>query len=613
MNQKELEVLAPARNYKFAKEAIKSGADAVYMGASAFGLRYDFGNDLKDIEKTVKFAHKYWVKVYVTVNTLIFKDEDFDEAKELIEKLYKIGIDAIIIQDMGILEMDLPPIPLHASTTTSCFTPEKADFLEKVGIQRAILPRELSLEEIREIKSKTNIQLESFVHGLLCVGYSGKCYMNFSKNLKCTNKSNPLEYYQKYGASNGKCNMNCMHSYSLLDVDKNVIVKDERLLNLPFLNLSDKLEEIVDAGITSFKIEGRHKELSYIKNIVSIFRERTDEIIKSKGYKKASSGFVKREFTPGLEKTFNKGYTDYFLYGRKQEMYGKSKIIGEPVGKLTDLKGNSFSLKSEIKLNKGDKLRYKDENGNVQKIDIERVKNNRYFFLAEAPIKEGMELFRYLNKKYIDEIEKGKAKRFIPVKVELVENNNKMTLKAIDEDKNRTEIEVKFSSSSKITKKEAEELFKTEDKSEFLIENIKISSKILPSEKDILKIKAMLFTKLRKTRNKNRPVFSIKIEKNNYPYPDKKLTYLDNVVNNKAKDFFKRHGVERIEDGYEASFNLEGKNALTAKYCIKNELNLCTKKNKKSNLKEPLYLMDDHNNTFELRFDCKKCEMNVIF
>lgn len=613
MNQKKLEVLAPARNYKFAKEAIKCGADAVYMGANTFGLRYGFGNDLKDIEKTVKFAHKYWAKVYVTVNTLIFKDEDFDEAKELIEKLYKIGVDAIIIQDMGLLEMDLPPIPLHASTTTSCFTPEKADFLEKVGIQRIILPRELSLEEIREIRSKTNVPLESFVHGLLCVGYSGKCYMNFSKNLKCTNKSNPLEYYQKYGASNGKCNMNCMHSYSLLDADKNVIVKDERLLNLPFLNLSDKLEEIVDAGITSFKIEGRHKELSYIKNIISIFRQRTDEIIKNTDYKKASSGFVKREFTPGLEKTFNKGYTDYFLYGRKQEMYGKTKIIGEFVGNLIKLKNNSFSLEGKIRLNRGDKLRYKDENGDVQKINIEKVKNNRYLFSAEASIKEGTELFRYLNKKYIDEIEQGEVKRFIPLKVNISENSGKLTIKTIDEDKNKLEFEFRNSLSSEITKNKLKELLEKEDNSEFLIKNTYINIENVPSKNDVLKIKKLIFAKLRKVREQNRPRFLIEIEKNNYPYPDNKLTYLDNVVNNKAKDFFKRHGVEEIEDGYEASFNLEGKNALTAKYCIKNELSLCTKKNKKTDLKEPLHLMDDHNNTFKLRFDCKKCEMNVIF
>lgn len=612
-NHKELEVLAPARNFKFAKEAIKCGADAVYMGANTFGLRYGFGNDIKEIEKTVKFAHKYWAKVYVTVNTLIFKDEDFTEVKSLIEKLYKIGVDAIIIQDMGILELDLPPIPLHASTTTSCFSPEKVDFLEKVGIERVILPRELSLKEIKEIKAKTNVDLESFVHGLLCVGYSGKCYMNFSKNLKCTNKSNPIDYYQKFGASNGKCNMNCMHSYSLLDADKNIIVENERLLNLPFLNLLGQLDEIVDAGITSFKIEGRHKELSYIKNIVSLFREKTDEIINEKNYKKASSGKVIRPFVPSLEKTFNKGFTDFFLYGRKQEMYGKNKIVGEFVGNVTKITNNSFSLDSDVALAKGDKLRFKDENATVKNIDIEKTKNKTFFTTGTESIKEGTPIYRYLNKKAVDEIEKTNVTRVIPIEVEIKETNGKLIVNAVDEDLNKTQIETDSAKSNDFTKKEAETFLKKQDHSEFLIEKTTIQTENMPSRESLLKIKKAIFSKLRKARKVNRPRLLTSIEKNSYPYPDKKITYLDNVVNPKAEEFFKRHGVKEIEPGFEASFNLEGKNALTGKYCIKNELNLCPKQNKNSNIKEPLYLMDDHENTFELRFDCKKCEMNVIF
>lgn len=613
ISHKKLEVLAPAKNYEFAKAAIKCGADAVYMGANSFGLRQGFGNDIKDIEKTIKFAHKYWARVYVTVNTLIFRDEDFIEVKELIEKLYKIGTDAIIIQDMGILELDLPPIPIFASTTTSCFTAERVDFLEKVGIQRVILPRELSLEKIKEIRSKTNVALESFVHGLLCVGYSGKCHMNFSKNVKSSSKSNSLDYYQKYGASNGKCNMNCMHTYSLLDADKNVVVENERLLNLPFLNLSDKLDEIVEAGITSFKIEGRHKELSYIKNIVSIFRQKIDEIIKNKNYKKASSGIIIRDFTPGLEKTFNKGFTDFFLYDRKQEMYGKRKMVGEFVGNIVNIKNSSFKLDSKIKLTKGDKLRYQDKDGIVQKIDVDASKNNRYFSSDIESVKENTPIYRYLNKKAVDEIEKANVKRVIPVKINFSKDKNEILIEAIDEDNNKTSIKFNGLTSSKLTKEETKEILKKEDNSEFLIEHANIEIQETPSKEDLLMIKKSIFSKLRRVRKNNRPRLLVKIEKNNYPYPDKKLTYLDNVVNNTAKIFFERHGVQEIEPGFEASFDLEGKNALTGKYCIKNELNLCPKLNNYKKIKEPLYLKDDNNNTFELKFDCKKCEMNVIF
>jgi putative protease len=328
---KKLELLAPAKDMECGIAAITCGADAVYIGAERFSARDKAYNSLGDIETLVKYAHKYWARIYVALNTLL-KDEELPEAVELIERLYAIGVDALIIQDYGLLEEKLPPIPLFASTQLNNRTPEKIMFLEKAGFQRVILARELDLEQIRNIRAKTTVDLECFVHGALCVAYSGQCYLSYALGGRSGNR--------------GNCAQPCRKKYSLYDEAGNLLAKDQYLLSLKDLNLSAHLKELAEAGITSFKIEGRLKDVSYIKNIVSFYRQELDKIIDNKKYSTAASGSSKVTFIPDPAKTFNRGFTEYFLQGRNKDLKSLNtpKSIGEYLGKVAAVEGRRFKL-----------------------------------------------------------------------------------------------------------------------------------------------------------------------------------------------------------------------------------------------------------------------------
>jgi putative protease len=295
---KQIELLAPAKDLESGITAIKCGADAVYIGAGKFGARVSAGNNFEDIEKLIQFAHFYRAKVYITVNTIL-NDDEIIQAQKLIKKLYEIGADALIIQDMGLLELELPPMPVFASTQCHNNTPEKIDFLEKTGFNRAILARELSLEQIKEIRSRTNIGLESFIHGALCVCYSGQCYMSYAIGGRSGNR--------------GECAQPCRKKYSLIDSNNKIISDKQHLLSLKDLNLSCYIKELIEAGITSFKIEGRLKDINYIKNTVAFYRKKIDEVLENTRYKKSSSGETFIDFIPDPYKTFNRGYSEYFL------------------------------------------------------------------------------------------------------------------------------------------------------------------------------------------------------------------------------------------------------------------------------------------------------------
>jgi len=331
---KKIELLAPAKDLESGKAALIYGADAVYIGAPKFGARSAAGNSLNDIKQLIGFAHKFYAKVYVTLNTILH-DNELVEAQDLINELYKIGTDALIIQDMGILEMELPPIPIFASTQTNNISWQKIKFLEDTGIQRVILARELSLEQIKEIHSKTTVDLEFFVHGALCVSFSGQCYFSHA--------------IDKGSANRGTCAQPCRSYYSLLDKNGNTLVKNKYLLSLKDMNLSEHINELIDAGISSFKIEGRLKDINYIKNITAYYRKQIDEVLKKKeGFEKSSSGKIVYDFNPDAEKTFNRGYTDYFLNGRTKEIASldTQKSIGKYIGKVKSVKKNYFIIVS---------------------------------------------------------------------------------------------------------------------------------------------------------------------------------------------------------------------------------------------------------------------------
>jgi collagenase-like PrtC family protease len=301
-----IELLAPAKDLDTGLAAINCGADAVYIGAAQFGAREAAANSLEDLEALVAHAHKYWARVYVTVNTLLRNDE-LPEAVRLIHRLHAAGVDALIIQDAGLLECDLPPLPLIASTQMHNHTPERVAFLEKVGFQRVILARELSLEQIRAIRAQTTLELECFVHGALCVSYSGQCYLSYAIGGRSGNR--------------GQCAQPCRRRYSLVDSRGQTLASDRYLLSLRDLNLSADLKDLLEAGVSSFKIEGRLKDIHYVMNVVSYYRQQLDAILAGKGLQKSSSGRSQVGFTPDLAKTFNRGFTTYFLKGRDAAMH----------------------------------------------------------------------------------------------------------------------------------------------------------------------------------------------------------------------------------------------------------------------------------------------------
>lgn len=603
-----IEILAPAKDVQSAKEAIKCGADAIYIACEGFSLRTGLNNSVEDIKELVEYAHKYWVKIYVTVNSLVFTEDDFEKIKNLINKLYEIQVDGIIIQDMGILELDLPPIPIIASTNTNCFTPEKAKFFEEIGISMVVLPRELKLDEIKKISESSNIKLEAFCFGLLCVGYSGKCYLQFAKNILTSKFNDDLVKYQYNGADNGKCDQNCFKHYNLKDADGNYIVKNERLLNLRFNNQINNLEKLLDAGVTSFKIEGRHKEIPYIKNVVASFRMEADKIIQKRNLKKASSGKCYFGFTPDLSKVFNKGYTDYFTTGRKKEMYSKNTLIGEYVGVAKDYADGSFLLDSNTLISCGDKLRYKSDNGEIISLTVKSPEGNRLFADNIEEEIAGKSLYRHFDAKANQDIENAKSYRLIDANIEINESEGTYNITIKDEDDNFVSIDVKKEATKITTEAFIEELNQEPD-SEFNFILAKTPEELHIEAKDVSK---MIYAKLKAERAKNRPVVIRNIQKNNKKYPEE-LDYQDNIVNENAINFYKRHEKEDIPLGLETNLCLENMKILKGKYCIKYELGYCSKdKSEKQLPKEPWILEDEDGIEYIVNCDCSACEMSLV-
>ncbi|RPI51132.1 MAG: U32 family peptidase, partial [Chloroflexi bacterium] len=339
----KVELLAPARDLRCGQVAVDCGADAVYVGAPRFGARQRVGNSLEDIAALVAHAHTYWARVYVTVNTLLFDDE-LPQAVRLIHELYELGVDAVIIQDVGLLECDLPPIVLIASTQMHNHTPERVAFLEEMGFRRAILARELSLEQIRAIRARTSLELEFFVHGALCTGYSGQCTLSYAIGGRSGNR--------------GECAQPCRRRYSLVDGDGQVLVPPRHLLSLRDLALGAELGELLDAGITSFKIEGRLKDEVYVANVVAWYRRELDGALAARGRPRSSSGQGRPAFEPDLDKTFNRGYTAYLVHGRGEPpgALDSPKMVGELLGNVVAVEGANFLLETAVPLHGGDGL-----------------------------------------------------------------------------------------------------------------------------------------------------------------------------------------------------------------------------------------------------------------
>ena len=603
--EKVIEILSPGKNLFYAKEAIKCGADSIYIGAPKFSLRHEHGNSMQDIKELVEYAHKYWVNVYIPLNCLLFSDEDIENAKSMIQEFYEMGIDGLTIQDIGILELDLPPIPIILSTNTGCYKKEDAQFFEKCGVTRIVLPRELSYEEIKDITDNSDIQIETFCYGFLCVGYSGNCYLAYVENLKKT-QSSDIAHYQ--ASNHGVCPERCMGNWTLKDANGNIIRENDRLFNLRFLSLHDEIGRLVDIGVDSFKIAGREKDLKHVKNSTAFFSKVADAVCETHNAKRTSSGRVILGFEPDLSKNFNKGFTDFFFNGRKQEMYSKYHLVGTNVGKVVEYSDNSFKLDTDIVLNVGDKLRYKKDEQPVKVIEIVDKEDDRYIAKGIVDDINGLTLCRYIDVEGFKEVEESVNYRVISTSLSFLEENDKYVIYASDEDENAIRLEYQ-KGSILINKDELQEkLFNIDVDCEFVIDEAIAENDIFID--DINALKDIVFTELRKERAKNRPHLEGRAVKNDVPYYKKELNYLANVTNKCTRAFYERHGVEKIEAGLETGIPLEGKRVFSSRYCLRNELGLCSKTKPENLSPMPWYLEQlENGNKFKVEFDCANCSM----
>lgn len=600
-----IEILSPGKNLFYAKEAIRCGADSIYIGAPKFSLRHEHGNSIDDIKELIEFAHKYWVNVYIPLNCLLYTDEDIKIAKNMIDEFYKIGVDGIIIQDIGILELDLPPIPIILSTNTGCYKKEDAQFYEKCGVKRIVLPRELTYNEIKDITDNSNIQIETFCYGFLCVGYSGNCYLAYIENLNKTKSVNSAHYQ---ASNHGVCPERCMGNWTLRDANGKIIRENDRLFNLRFLSLHNEIEKLFDIGVDSFKIAGREKDLKHVKNSTAIFSEVANAICQSKGIKRASSGRTILGFKPNLSKNFNKGFTDFFFNGRKKEMYSKYDIVGTKIGKVLKYKNSTFEIDSNIELNIGDRLRYKKDNNKVQSIEITDKKDTIYTAKGIIDDINGLELYRYIDTKGFKEVEESINYRVISTEISFVENSNKYIIYGIDEDENAIRIEYNKGKNEINATHLKDLLYELNQDCEFVIDNVICENNIFID--DINELRNIIFEKLREERKIHRPILLGQAIKNDYPYYKEKLNYLANVTNNCTKAFYKRHGVKEIEDGLETGISLDNKRVFSSRYCLRNELGLCSKENSKNIPPLPWQLEQlENGNKFRVEFDCKNCSM----
>lgn len=594
-NDEKIELLAPAKDKLCAKAAIDFGADAIYIGASEFGARKKVPNPLCDIKEIVEYAHKFNVKVYVTLNTIL-TEKEVEKARNLVVELDKIGVDAIIVQDMGLFKVlkDSPltsHIALHASTQCDNRTPEKVKFLEQCGFSRVILARELSIDQIKELKLKTNVELESFIHGALCVSYSGQCYLSYLIGGRSANR--------------GECAQPCRKKYSLIDENGKFIAKDEYLLSLKDLNASKYLKELTNAGVTSFKIEGRLKDENYIKNVVGYYRKLIDGL----GLGKTSSGKVLFDFEPNPGKSFNRRFTDYFIDGNRKECYSflSPKSMGEHLGKVKKAGKDFFEIEPNQLLHPSDGLCFfvKDE---LSGCLVNKAEENKIYPNRMDGIKIGADIYRNFDCEFEKKLKNSKTCRKIETTIEFGLNK----IKAVDEDENSAEISYGFEEFAKNEEKMRENIktqLKKSGESEFLTDKVKISTDKIPflPVSKLNELRREVLDKLMQERLKNySPPRHPELVSGTHKYPLLEIDYHGNVLNKDAKEFYEKHGCRVAEMALESGLEKSGKKAMSTKHCLKYAFDMCKSPKK-------LYLVDEKGKKYPLKFNCKNCEMEIYF
>ena len=630
---KKIELLSPAKNLEVGIAAINHGADAVYIGGPSFGAREKVGNSIEDIEALCKHAALFDAKVYVTMNTLLY-DSELEDARKLAYDCWNAGVDALIVQDMALLNMDMPPIALHASTQCHNIEAEKVKFLEDVGFSQVVLARELSIEQIKDIRSKTTIPLEYFVHGALCVSYSGQCYLSHVIGGRSANR--------------GACAQPCRLSWNLENAEGKRLISNRHLLSLRDLNNSKNIEELIDAGITSFKIEGRLKDIDYVKNVTAYYRNKIDEVIaKRDDLCRSSRGESSPSFYPAPEKSFSRGFTDYFIHGRQKYIDApySPKSMGEYLGTIEKIKNKSITIRTGKELHNGDGLCFLDRENNLLGFNVNAVAENKTRSLSQTITSntdismatrfkiEGSKIFRNHDNVWEKELEKsnGNRKQKISLRFTDTEDGFALSAKLYNEDSEYVTTNISIDKDVAINTEKALDNIKSKlsqwGDTEFSVEEIDVefgqqttdngqqtlstayfirASVLGEMKKDLVeKLKSYLIEKHRNERDRRdvTPVAS------NVIYPKESLTYLGNVINEKSREFYKRHGVEIIEDGLEKLRSGDELVVMTTKHCVRYANNICSKEIGKP--ATSLYLANDKGR-FRLDFDCRNCCMKVI-
>lgn len=600
---RKIELLAPAKNLETGIAAINHGADAVYIGAAQFGARQAAGNSVEDIARLVEYAHLFGVKVYVTLNTIIYDDE-VASVEQLVAELYKVGVDALIVQDMGIAGMNIPPIPLHASTQMDNRTVEKAKFLAGVGFPRIVLARELSLSEIKEIHDAVpDTELEVFVHGALCVSYSGQCYAS----QHCFGRS----------ANRGACAQFCRLPFDLVDAEGMVVMRDKHLLSLKDMNRSAHIEQMLDAGVTSFKIEGRLKDVSYVKNITAYYRAKLDEVFARRPeYERASYGKCAPQFTPAPDKSFSRGFTDYMLNGNKDEMtsFDTPKSKGEYMGRVKFVSRNFFTFTGKD-FNNGDGACFVSRDGRLKGFHINRVEGNRIFPQTMPQVESGDELYRNYDCDFERQLSRPDVARRMRVDLTLCENADGFVLKGIDESGLECSVSTVFEKQEARTSQRdniVKQLGKWGNTPFEVGEvNVEFSSEWFVPSSLLSDMRRSLCEELIKRHNEEDSREDMRLADNAIPFVADELDYKGNVSNSHAKAFYMKHGVKSIMPAFENE-PVDNAVVMFCKHCIKYSLGWCTKSGAKHAFKEPFYLVSGDGKRFRLSFDCKECMMKVI-
>lgn len=632
----QIELLAPARDADIGIAAVHHGADAVYIGAPAFGARASAGNSLQDIERLCKEAHRFNSKIFITLNTIL-RDDELDAAQKMAWDVYRAGADVMIVQDMAFLEMDLPPIQLHASTQTDIRTPEKAKFMQDVGFSQIVLARELTLPQIKAIHDVLDMdrcKLEFFVHGALCVAYSGQCYISHAHTGRSANR--------------GDCSQACRLPYHVTDAQGRFIAHDKHVLSMKDNNQSDNLAALVDAGVRSFKIEGRYKDMAYVKNITGHYRVLIDELIESREYSadperpplaRASSGSTTLYFTPNPEQNFNREFTDYFVQGRKEDIgaFDSPKNPGIVLGEVVATGPNWLEVKPYDKaavLHNGDGLCYYDLQKELVGVAINRAepspKKGVWRLFPKDPmegfrdLRAGMVINRNRDMDWVRGLEKTSSERRIGVWVELSETHQGFALQLTDEDGHGA------SAALQAPKEQAKDAVRNDASIrehlgkfgstvfELLKLQLNLSDAWFVPASSLNALRREAVTALEQVRAKSyqRPTRAAAVEPP-VAYPEGSLSYLANVFNQKAHDFYAKHGVKVIDAAYESHEEAGEVSLMITKHCVRFSMSLCPKQAKgvtgvQGTVKaEPLMLING-SEKLTLRFDCKPCEMHVV-